>query len=116
MFLAHRLALISGFKQDLRAHPHLARLLWQWLALGLLVLAAFPEARGASTWLGSGLIWWFAAPLAALASFHRHALTAARRGFLVLAPGRRRLRGPREQARRTGPGARAARVRMAKVA
>lgn len=116
MFLAHRLALLSGIKQDLRSHPHLARLLWQWLALGLLVLAAFPEARGLSAWLGSGLFWWLVAPLAALASFHRNALTAAWRGFLVPASGRRRLRGAREQARRTGPSARPARVRLGKAA
>ena len=116
MFLAHRNALVAGFKQDLRSHPHLARLLWQWLALGVLVLAAFPEARGASAWLGSGLFWWIVAPFAALASFHRNALAAARRGFLVLAPGRRRLRGPRLQARRVRPIARSAQANLGKAA
>lgn len=115
MFLAHRLALMSGFQQDLRQHPHLARLLWQWLALGLLVLAAFPEARS-SVWLGSGLFWWLGAPLSALASFHRHALAAAWRGFLVPASGRRRLRGQQAQARRTTPATRAYRGRLGKAA
>ena len=81
-------------------HPRLGRLLWQWLALGLLMLALLPVTRGQHAWLGSGPFWLLLAPLSSLLVFHRHAVAAAWRGILVPAPRRRPARAIGRQARR----------------
>jgi hypothetical protein len=74
--------------------------LWQWLALGVLMLVALPVTRGQHVWLGSGPFWLLVAPLSSLLVFHRQAIAAAWRGFLVTTPRRRLARGPSRQARR----------------
>ena len=70
-------------------HPRLARALWQWLALGVLLLLVFPAARGPSLWFGPGAFWLLGAPLASLLMLYRHALAAVWRGILAPAPRRR---------------------------
>lgn len=70
----------------------LNRLLWQWLAVGVLLMLLFPAARGTSELVGPLGFWLLAAPLASLIVFHRHALAAAWLGVLVSTPGRRRAR------------------------
>jgi len=70
-------------------YPTLARALWQWLALGVLLVLLFPAIRGQGAWIGSGILWLVAAPLSSLLVFHRHAIAAAWRGVLVPAPRRR---------------------------
>ena len=67
-------------------HPWLGRLLWQWLALGLLMLALLPITRGQHAWLGSGPFWLLLAPLSSLLVFHRHAVAVAWRVVLVSSP------------------------------
>ena len=84
-------------------HPRLGRLLWQWLALGLLMLVLLPVTRGQHAWLGSGLFWLLLAPISSLLAFHRHAIAAAWRGMLVPGPRRRLTRVPGRQARRPVP-------------
>jgi hypothetical protein len=82
-------------------HPALGRLLWQWLAVGALLVIAVPAARGSHAWLGSGPFWLVLAPLSSLLAYHRDAVAAAWRGILVPAPRRRLARGPGRQARRS---------------
>ncbi len=74
------------------AHRVFARLLWQWLAVGLLLTLLFPAARGSSVVLGPLAFWLLGAPLISLIVFYRHALAAAWLGVLVSTPGRRRAR------------------------
>lgn len=57
-----------------RANPQLTRLCWQWLALGVLLSAAFPAARGYSPAIGWLWYWLIAAPLLAQCTVHRHTL------------------------------------------
>jgi hypothetical protein len=82
----------------------LNRVLWQWLVLGALAVALFPDARGYGLWLGWLPFWALIAPLAALAVLHRRVLMAAWRTVLVRAPRRRRQRGVNQQAQRSGFG------------
>ena len=82
--------------------PRLNRALWQWLALGVLALAFFPDARGYGLWLGWLPFWAVIAPLAAMAVVHRQVLMTAWRTVLVRAPRRRRQRSAGAQARRSG--------------
>lgn len=82
------------------AYPQLARALWQWLAVGALLLLALPAARGDSAWFGPVSFWLLGAPLASLLTLYRQVLAAAWRGVLVPAPRRRRSRGASQQARR----------------
>ena len=70
-------------------YPALARTLWQWLALGALLLV-FPAVRGAGLGFGPGALWLLAAPLSSLLVFHRHAIAAAWRLFPVPALRRHR--------------------------
>ncbi len=70
-------------------YPTLARALWQWLALGVLLVLVFPALRSQGPWIGPGIFWLVAAPLSSLLVFHRHAIAAAWRGLLVPAPRRR---------------------------
>ena len=65
------------------AHRVFARLLWQWLAVGVLLTLLFPAARGTSAVVGPLAFWLLGAPLTSLVVFHRHALAAARLGVLV---------------------------------
>ena len=74
------------------SHPVVARLLWQWLCVGVLLTLLFPVARGNSVWVGPLAFWLLGAPLTGLIVFHRHALAAAWLGVLVSTPGRRRAR------------------------
>lgn len=74
------------------SHRVVARLLWQWLAVGLLLTLLFPAARGSSALLGPMSFWLLGVPLTSLLVFHRHALAAAWLGVLVSTPGRRRAR------------------------
>jgi len=69
-----------------------ARLLWQWLAVGVLLTLLFPAARGSSALVGPMTFWLLGVPLTSLLVFHRHALAAAWLGVLVSTPGRRRAR------------------------
>lgn len=64
-------------------HPRLGRLLWQWLALGVLLLALLPVTREQHAWLGSGPFWLLVAPLSSLLVFNRHAIAAAWRAACV---------------------------------
>lgn len=77
-------------------YPVLARALWQWLALGVLLVLLFPALRGPGPWIGPGIFWLAAAPLSSLLVFHRHAIAAALRGVLV--PVRRRRDSVRQPA------------------
>lgn len=87
--------------------PRLARALWQWFVLGLLLVILFPAARGYSDAIGWLPFWLLAAPASALCVLHRHHfsdwLAAARSRILVPGPRRRRHRR-RRQARRVGFG------------
>ncbi len=76
------------------SYPHrvFARLLWQWLAVGILLTLLFPGARGSNAVVGPLAFWLLGAPLTSLIVFHRHALAAAWLGVLVSTPGRRRAR------------------------
>lgn len=74
------------------AHRVFARLLWQWLVVGVLLTLLFPSARGTSAVVGPLAFWLLGAPLTGLIVFHRHALAAAWLGVLVSTPGRRRAR------------------------
>ncbi|MDP1698925.1 MAG: hypothetical protein Q8L45_14260 [Xanthomonadaceae bacterium] len=58
---------------------HLARIAWQWLALGLLLYAAFPAARGYNVAIGWLWYWLIAAPLVALCAMYRQRLWSALR-------------------------------------
>jgi hypothetical protein len=57
-----------------RAQAVLSRLLWQWLAVGILLWCLFPTLRGASPWVGNGALWLLALPASALLAFHRDRL------------------------------------------
>jgi hypothetical protein len=94
------------------AYPQLARLLWQWLAVGVLLLLVFPVARGQSHWFGPGAFWLLGAPLTSLLVFYRHAVATAWRGILVPAPGRRLPRGQGRRLRRPGFGSQPVRSRQ----
>ncbi|MBB5014784.1 hypothetical protein [Rehaibacterium terrae] len=87
--------------------PRLARALWQWLALGALLLVLFPAARGYSAAVGWLPFWLLVAPGVSLCVLYRHRLrdrlAAARSRFLVPGSRRRRLLR-RGQARRVGAG------------
>jgi hypothetical protein len=81
--------------------PRLARTLWQWLALGVLALLAWPAARGQMAWLGWGPYWAVIAPLLALAVAHRHSLfPRAATDAPIATAHRRRSRAARGQAQR----------------
>lgn len=89
-------------------HPVLARLLWQWLASGLLalaVLAMFQVAVPATL-----AFWLLAAPAASLLTLHRHVLATAWRARLVRATPRRRPQ-KRSQVRNPAPRYRVSRAR-----
>lgn len=89
---AHPAAIRSGSIQPTVGHRVVARLLWQWLAVGVLLTLLFPAARGSSALLGPMSFWLLGVPLTSLLVFHRHALAAAWLGVLVSTPGRRRAR------------------------
>lgn len=74
--------------------PRLARMLWQWLALGLLLSAALPAARGYSVAIGWLWYWLIAAPLLAQCVLHRQHL------WLALRDGLRRNSTPRTNVRK----------------
>jgi len=112
MSIAHLAATHRPPQSTSARHPHLARALWQWLALGGLLLLALPAARGHSLWFGPGLFWLLAAPLASLSMFYRHAVAAGWRGVRVPEPRRRRPRSAARQARRLGFGPQVARIRQ----
>ena len=92
MFNARLAAIRSCSTAAAPGHRVLARLLWQWLAVGLLLTLLFPAARGSSALLGPLAFWLLGVPLTSLLVFHRHALAAAWLGVLVSTPGRRRAR------------------------
>lgn len=62
-----------------RIDPRLARIGWQWLALGLLLYAAFPAARGYNVAIGWLWYWLIAAPLVALCAVYRQRMWSALR-------------------------------------
>jgi hypothetical protein len=66
-------------RHSLSPDPRLARTLWQWLALGALVMALVPAARGPVQLLGYLPFWLVLAPGLSLALLHRHALAQALR-------------------------------------
>jgi len=84
--------------------PVLARSLWQWLAVGALLVLCLPAARGESAWIGPWPFWLVGAPLVSLLVLYRQAVVAAWRSVLVPTPRRRRPRHGGPQARRTGYG------------
>lgn len=90
-----------------RPDPILARTLWQWLVLGLVVMLLVPAARGPVYLLGNMPFWLLLAPGSGLLILYRQALASAWRRVLVPAPRRRR----RSQARRHGRGSFARRER-----
>ena len=92
MFNARLAAIRSCSTAAAPGHRVLARLLWQWLAVGLLLTLLFPAARGSSALVGPMSFWLLGVPLTSLLVFHRHALAAAWLGVLVSTPGRRRAR------------------------
>ena len=92
MLDAHPAASRSGSTGPAPGHRVLARLLWQWLAVGVLLTLLFPAARGHSALLGPVAFWLLGVPLTSLFVFYRHALAAALLGVLVSTPGRRRAR------------------------
>jgi hypothetical protein len=55
------------------------RLLAGWAALGLLLIALWPAARGYSHWIGYWPFWLLGAPLIALLGLHRDRLLASLR-------------------------------------
>jgi hypothetical protein len=57
--------------------PRLARTLWQWLALGSLVLLLVPPAREPAYLLGNLPFWLVLAPGLSLALLYRDALATA---------------------------------------
>ena len=85
-------AIRSGSAARVPGHRIIARLLWQWLAVGVLLTLLFPAARGSSELVGPVTFWLLGVPLTSLLVFHRHALAAAWLGVLVSTPGRRRAR------------------------
>ena len=102
-------------------HPVLARLLWQWLALGLMAIAVPALFRAQ---VPAALAFWLlAAPAAALLTLYRQVLATAWRARLVRATPRRRplqmnpvhLRS-RSQARTPVPRYRLSRARRAAFA
>ncbi|WP_290886302.1 hypothetical protein [Arenimonas sp.] len=68
--------------------PVLARLLWQWLALGLFAIAGLAMFRGQVP--GALAFWLLAAPVTALLTLYRQVLATAWRARLVRATPRRR--------------------------
>ena len=92
MSYAHPATLRSGSAGQDPSRRVVARLLWQWLAVGLLLTLLFPAARGNSALLGPLAFWLLGVPLTSLLVFHRHALAAACLVVLVSTPGRRRAR------------------------
>lgn len=68
--------------------PVLARLLWQWLALGLFAIAGLAMFRGQVP--GTLAFWLLAAPATALLTLYRQVLATAWRARLVRATPRRR--------------------------
>jgi len=77
-------------RTDPRPNPVLVRLLWQWLALGLLAVALFPAARGDLALMGWLPFWLLLAPASGLAVLHRAWVATAWRAHLVRATPRRR--------------------------
>ncbi|GAB2488984.1 hypothetical protein [Arenimonas alkanexedens] len=83
--------------------PVLARLLWQWLVLGLLAVAALALARGPAQLPAALSFWLLAAPAASLLTLYRRFLATAWRARLVRATPRRgqlsrpNVRKPRDQ-------------------
>ena len=55
-------------------HPVLARLLWQWLALGLLAIVVLALVRGHGHLPAAVAFWLLAAPAAALLTLYRRFL------------------------------------------
>lgn len=92
MSYAHPAAIRPGSTSSAASHRVVARLLWQWLAVGALLTLLFPAARGSSALVGPMSFWLLGVPLTSLLVFHRHALAAAWLGVLVSTPGRRRAR------------------------
>ncbi len=88
----HTAAVRPAATDEAPGHRVIARLLWQWLAVGVLLTLLFPAARGSSALLGPMSFWLLGVPLTSLVVFHRHALAAAWLGVLVSTPGRRRAR------------------------
>ena len=88
--------------------PRLTRIAWQWLALGLLLYAAFPAARGYNVAIGWLWYWLIAAPLAALCVLYRQRLwSALRQAWCRRAAARTTARKPAvAQARRVAPATR----------
>ena len=87
--------------------PRLARTLWQWLALGAVMLLAWPAARGQTAWLGWAPYWAVVAPAIALAVAYRHRWFAKADKAVIAAHAmpatahRRRVPAARGQAQRT---------------
>jgi hypothetical protein len=87
--------------------PRLARTLWQWLALGMLAVIAWPAARGQTAWLGWAPYWAVVAPAIALAVAYRHRWLAKAEGAVIATTTtpatahRRRVPAARGQAQRT---------------
>ena len=88
----HAAAIRPASIDEAPGHRVAARLLLQWLAVGVLLTLLFPAARGSSALVGPMPFWLLGVPLTSLLVFHRHALAAAWLGVLVSTPGRRRAR------------------------
>ncbi|HEU0152680.1 MAG TPA: hypothetical protein VFQ84_04975 [Arenimonas sp.] len=72
--------------------PVLARLLWQWLVLGVLAVLVLALVRGPGQLPAALSFWLLAAPVASLVTLHRRWLATAWRARLVRATPRRRPR------------------------
>ena len=75
----HAAAIRPASIDEAPGHRVAARLLLQWLAVGVLLTLLFPAARASSELIGPLNFWLLGAPLASLAVFHRHALAPVRR-------------------------------------
>jgi hypothetical protein len=94
-----RIELVSLMPCGEAADPRLARTLARLASLGLLLVLAWPAARGHSAWLGWLPLWLLGMPLSALWALHRFPLPRLR-AFDPRMAVPRRGRPARPQARR----------------
>lgn len=95
----HAIEIVSLMPRREAADPRLARALARLACLGLLLVMAWPAARGHSAWLGWLPLWLLGMPLSALWALHRFPLPRLRPADPRL-PVSRRGRPGRPQARR----------------
>lgn len=110
----HAIELVSLMPRREAADPRLARALARLACLGLLLVLAWPAARGHSAWLGWLPLWLAGMPAIALWALHRFPVPRLRAADPRLAvprrgrPGRPQARRLRSPARQPSQGRRAA--------